>query len=109
MNATEQARPRLTSGIPEMHVPSLEPLLIPHVELDTGVSFKAVFNNIHIYGLSKFIMKNVNFDVDRNVVDVNLRFPLVTASADYAMKGRILILQLNGFGKCEGNYSKNNF
>lgn len=89
-----------------MHIPSLDPMLIPHAELDTGASFKAIFDNIRIYGLTKFVLKNVTLDIKNNVVDVDLVFPLINTVADYSMKGRILILQLNGFGKCEGNYSE---
>lgn len=79
---------------------------IPHAELDTGAAFKAIFDDIRIYGLAKFVLRNVSLDVEKNVVDVDLMFPLVKAVADYRMKGRILILQLNGVGKCEGNYSE---
>lgn len=106
IDAAENARSHLSDGIPEMHIPSLDPMRIPHAELDTGASFKATFDDIRIYGLTKFILKNVDLDIKNNVVDVDLMFPLVKAEADYRMKGRILILQLNGVGKCEGNYSK---
>lgn len=107
-DATEQARPRLSNGIPEMHVPPLDPLHIPHVELDMGATFKATFDKIRIYGLSNFVLKNLNFNINENKIDVHLLFPYVTAIADYSMKGRILIMQLNGLGKCEGNYSMKN-
>lgn len=105
-NAAEEMRSRLPNGIPEMHIPSLDPMHIPHAELDTGASFKAVFDDIRIYGLSDFVLKSVKIDIKDNVIDVDLLFPLITAIADYNMKGRILILQLNGVGKAAGNYSK---
>lgn len=89
-----------------MHIPRLEPLIVPRAELDTGATFKAIFENIHLYGLSSFALKNINLDVNTNTVDIHLLFPSVRAIADYNMKGKILILQLNGVGKCEGNYSK---
>lgn len=91
-----------------MHIPSLDPLLVPHAELDTGETFKAIFDNILIYGLSNFTLKDLNLDLDGNVISIQLKFPKVRAMADYNIKGRILILQLNGAGKCEGNYSKSN-
>lgn len=104
--AAEDVRPHLSNGISEMHIPSLEPLLIPHAELDTGATFKAIFDNIRLYGLTKFILKDLNLDFSTNRVDIHLMFPLLNTVADYNIKGRILILQLNGAGKCEGNYSE---
>lgn len=89
-----------------MHIPTLEPLQIPHAELDTGATFKAIFKNIHVFGLTSFNIRNISMNLDGNVVDLDLQFPFVRTTADYSIKGRLLILQLNGFGKCQGSYSK---
>lgn len=102
----EEIRPYLPNGIPEMHLPSLEPLEVPHAELDTGATFKAVFDNIRVYGLSSFIIQNVDVNLNKNIVDLDILFPSVQTTADYTIKGRLLILQLNGNGRCEGNYSE---
>lgn len=98
--------PRLPNGIPEMHIPVLEPLHVPHAELDTGATFKATFNDIRIYGLTNFILKNLDMDLNKNSVSLHLLFPFVRTEATYSMKGRLLIMSLNGFGRCDGNYSE---
>lgn len=107
--STEALRPYLRDGIPEMHLPPIEPLLVPHAELDTGESFKATFDNFLVYGLTNYTLKNIDVDLDKNSVDLDLLFPFVRTTGDYKLKGRLLILQLNGFGKCDGNYSEHHF
>lgn len=102
----EDVRPYLPQGIKELRMPPLEPLLVQHAELDTGSAFKAVFDNINIYGLTNFIVKKINVDIDRNTLEVDLLFPFVRTTADYTIKGRLLILQLNGFGKSRGSYGE---
>lgn len=102
----ENIRPHLPNGIPDMHIPVLEPLHVMHAELDTGATFKAIFDNIRIYGLTNYTVKNVNVDFAKNTLDLELLFPHVQALADYQLKGRLLILQLNGYGKSDGSYCK---
>lgn len=75
------------------------------MELDTGASFKATFNNVRLYGLTNFVIRDIDLNFDENFVKLDLFLPLVQGIADYELKGRILILQLNGSGKCMGNYS----
>lgn len=102
----EDIRPYLPEGIKELRIPPLEPLEVLHAELDTGDSFKAVFDNIRIYGLSDFIVKDVIVDYNATTLTLDLVFPLVRAMADYKIRGRLLILQLNGSGKSLGTYSE---
>lgn len=102
----EELRPYLRKGIPEMRIPPLEPFKVQYVALDSGDSFKAEFRDLKVYGVSDFMLKNVDFDLDNNKAQIDLLFPKLRILSVYSVKGRILILQLNGHGNADGNYSK---
>lgn len=60
----EKLRPLLKKGIPELGIPSCEPLIIPEVILDQGtgaVSIKANYKNIKVYGPSNFMLKTIKW------------------------------------------------
>lgn len=54
---------RAPKGIPELNIPSMEPFVIPKIELDQGtskaVNLKATFNNLAISGITKAHVKEV--------------------------------------------------
>nr|CAH7720599.1 unnamed protein product [Callosobruchus chinensis] len=86
---TELIRPRLKNGIPEMHIPSFNPLVISQATLNGGVNFEATFNNVR----EKF-----RFEID-------IHFDRLRITSDYKINGRLLVLQLNGEGPADGNYT----
>jgi len=51
------------SGIPELFIPSCEPLYIPEIVMNQGnkgsVSVQSIYRNISVYGPSQFILKGV--------------------------------------------------
>ncbi|XP_025834607.1 uncharacterized protein LOC108734142, partial [Agrilus planipennis] len=106
--SVEQIRPHLEDGIPEFGIPRCEPLKIPEVSIDQGsgpVSLKSTFKNIEIHGPSKFGLKSVRIDLDKNKVKIKLWIPNLLLQGDYSMEGRILMMPIVGNGKCTGNYS----
>lgn len=104
--AIEDIKPRLANGIQELHIPPMNPLILPQADLDTGKSFKATFRNLNLFGMNKFDLKHLNFDVENARVDLKVVFPAVRIIADYTIQGKLLLFQLNGAGKSDGNYSK---
>lgn len=92
-----------------MHIPSLNPLKLPGAGLDTGDAFKATFKDIEIYGAHDFILKKLDLDLENNKAAITLHFPVLRIRSVYTVTGRILILELNGFGKADGNFSKYRF
>jgi hypothetical protein len=46
-------------GIPELDVPSIEPLTLPEVLVAQGAGIKAVGKNIEIYGPGNFVIKKL--------------------------------------------------
>ncbi|XP_030766676.1 uncharacterized protein LOC115890550 [Sitophilus oryzae] len=101
----ELLRPHLKKGIPELFIPSMDPLIIPEATLNSGDQFKATFRNIEMYHAENFKVDTFNFDLDHHHVDAKLTFPLLRIKSNYNINGRLLILQLNGQGPADGNYT----
>lgn len=105
LRAVEDVRPYLPGGIPEMHIPTLEPLLVSAATLDSG-NFLASFQNIYVSGLTKFLVRDIDFDFDKNVGKLLIDFDQIDIISDYLVKGRILILDVNGNGKSNATFCK---
>lgn len=102
---------RLQDGIPELHIPAMEPLVIPEIKMnqDTGaVYMKSTYKNVHIYGLSKFNIKSVNIEPSKMRFTTNMVFSNITIHADYQIDGKIMMMPLTGSGSCNANFSKLN-
>lgn len=57
LKATETVKPFLIKGVPELNVPTIEPLIIPSIELEQGsqaLNFKASLMNVTVHGLSSY-------------------------------------------------------
>lgn len=102
----EDIKPLLPKGIPEMHIPPLEPVRITETTLNSGETLQATFTNVIIKRASNFTAKSVDFDVENNRASIRVFFPVVEFSSDYNIVGRVLVLQLNGSGKSHGNASR---
>lgn len=102
----EKLRPRFSKGIPELSVPSFSPLVIPEAQLSGGRNFIAAFKKIELYGIENFIIDDLKFDPETVNFDIAITFPKLRVKSDYHIKGRLLILDLDGRGPADGNYSK---
>lgn len=103
--AIEDVKPRLPKGIPEMHIPQLEPVHITETTLSSG-DFQATFKNVVIKRASNFTVNKIDFDVEHNEVTLQVYFPVIEFASDYNVVGKVLVLQLNGSGISHGNTSK---
>lgn len=101
--AVEALQPLLKDGIPEMHIPPIEPLTLQSVTFDTGKAFKAYFTNVLVHRLSEFKLNNVAFDFDKKELEIKIDFYNVYAEADYKIDGKLLFLELNGAGRSNGS------
>nr|CAD7595306.1 unnamed protein product [Timema genevievae] len=108
MESVEILRPYLVTGIPELDIPSCEPLCIPQIVINQGkgaVSVESTYNNIKLYGPTNFALKYVKLDLDNDRVRIKLSLPFLHMTADYSLDGRILMLPITGSGKSHANYT----
>ncbi|XP_076270152.1 circadian clock-controlled protein daywake-like [Rhynchophorus ferrugineus] len=98
-------QPRLKKGVPELFIPPMDPLVIPEATLDSGDRFKATFKNIQLFHADDFKLEQFKIDLDKGRVNILIFFPRLRIKSDYSVNGRLLILQLNGHGPADGNYT----
>lgn len=71
-------RPYLIRGIPELDVPSLDPLYVPEIKISQngGIQVAAAFQNISISGPCKFRLRSVRADASSDKFRMKVWFPL---------------------------------
>lgn len=90
-------------------MPSCEPLEIDSLALnqDTGpIHLKSKFENVKIYGLSQFRIRAVRIDAEKAKFRLRLWFPDLRMESDYHVKGKFLMVPMEGKGKSTGNFCK---
>lgn len=97
----------MLDGIPELDVPSLEPLFVPQVKIKQsgGIQITAIFRNVSIIGATKFRLRSVRADVDSDKFRMKIWFPALIMKASYELRGQLLMMPINGKGLCSGNFS----
>lgn len=107
-DAVLHLRPYLEKGIPEMGLPSIEPLKIPEVTLNNGqgasVSLNATLNNLVLAGGSKYELRKFDVDITKGSWYMEIYFPLIKMESDYKAKAKVLLLQFQGEGKAHGEF-----
>lgn len=85
----EALRPKLAEGMPELDVPTLEPLHIPQIELANSPSFKAAAQMVKFYDFTKFKIESLDIDLEKGTIFVILRFDKIRLDAQYAVNAKL--------------------
>lgn len=99
---------RMPIGIPQLHIPPLEPLLVPEVKLDQdsgAVYLHSTYRDIEVRGLSEFDIENIDANINNNSLKMQLHFPRIDMKANYSLRGKIMMMPLLGEGICKANLS----
>ncbi|XP_045471921.1 circadian clock-controlled protein daywake-like [Harmonia axyridis] len=101
----EFLRPQLKHGIPELTVPSIEPLFVKEVAILRGQSnnLKAFLRNINVYGASDFELTKLKVNVDKSIFRVGVKIPKLMMEGDYEIDAKILVVPIKGNGKFRAN------
>lgn len=94
-------------GIPEINVPSLDPLYVPEIQIKHtgGMQVSAGFKNITISGPTNFRLRSVRVDTKSDKFRMKIWFPELIMRATYELKGQLLMMPINGRGDGFGNFS----
>lgn len=107
-DAVLHLRPYLEKGIPEMGLPSIEPLVVQEVQLNNGegasVSLNATLNNLVLSGGSKYELRKFDVDIKQGRWYMEIFFPLIKMQSNYKAKAKVLLLQFQGEGKAHGEF-----
>uniref|UniRef100_A0A182QFS0 Uncharacterized protein n=1 Tax=Anopheles farauti TaxID=69004 RepID=A0A182QFS0_9DIPT len=93
---------RFQNGIPEMALASLDPLRIDEMDIVQGqgpVNIVLNFKNVDITGFKDVIVKKAKgITANPNVMEMNLLLPVASLVGSYKIKGKVLILPIQGAG-----------
>lgn len=103
-------KPYLVKGIPELGLPSIDPLKIKEVTMDTGgtnsVNLDVTLSNLEFIGGSKFELRHVEVDIKKLIWYFELYMPLIKMESDYKASGKILLVDFKGDGRAHGEFGK---
>ncbi|XP_016996692.1 protein takeout [Drosophila takahashii] len=100
----EALRPKLMEGIPELYIPSMEPLIVPQVKMDQdsgAIYLHSVYRNVKVTGISKHTVNELRLEPSKLKFIVSLTFPKLHLESDYSIKGKIMMMPLLGDGHCK--------
>ncbi|XP_045461512.1 circadian clock-controlled protein daywake-like [Harmonia axyridis] len=101
LKATDQVRPYLIKGVPELNVPPIEPFTLPEVTLEQGsnlLNFKAKLNDIVITGLSNYKFSQFDFDVPKLQFNCKASISELKLAGKYDVKGTVIGAPIVGKG-----------
>ncbi|KAK0164304.1 hypothetical protein PV328_002948 [Microctonus aethiopoides] len=102
-NSFNSLRPKLIKGIPELDVPSIEPLTFEYSLPITNLNgIKANISNIKLYNASTYEIQNIHVDFENKKIECLLHFNKMKLVADYELSAKILV-QIEGKGSIELN------
>lgn len=101
--SVEELRSHLVKGIPEFHVPSLEPLIIPEIRVGESTGIRIRARNVKAFGCSDFKINRLRVDLDRNDIEMAITLPKLFILGDYTVDGRVFLLPVRGAGQLSGN------
>lgn len=105
-----EMKDKFIDGIPEMHIPVLDPFQINEIDFNTGsgstIGLESRFSNVLITYNRNVILESVNIDIQNGLCTIEVYFPILRMTSKYRLTGKVMIMQLNGTGHADGNFSK---
>lgn len=100
IKSIENLKPQMSTGIPELGVPSLDPFFIPEIKALTAdnTPIHATGHNVKVTGATDFTIKSLSVDLDTLKIKVRVRFPKLHFEGDYKLDVQVLV-PLRGEGK----------
>ncbi|CAH0550090.1 unnamed protein product [Brassicogethes aeneus] len=108
LKQTKLAFPLVSKGDKKIKSPSLIPLFLPLIEVDTGPNLKLKLKDLNVYGLDGVEFKETNFDTKTNKAHLKMSATL-NFIGKYEINGKILVLPINGDGNCNITFSGGDF
>ncbi|XP_035448948.1 protein takeout [Spodoptera frugiperda] len=99
--AVPDALRRMKKGIPSLSVPQMEPLHVSSINVGSGsgpVVITQMYRNIKLHGLTDTVLTLYKADLKNYRLRTDSITPKMEFIADYIMKGRILLLPIQGKG-----------
>ncbi|XP_066248169.1 uncharacterized protein [Euwallacea similis] len=108
INSIQFLRPKLKEGIPELNVPSIEPLPLNEIKLRSGpnqAQINANITNLLVHGPSDFKIIDLKSDISKTRFVAQFTIPMLYFEGDYDIDMNILFLKYKGKGPIQGNFT----
>ncbi|XP_067005246.2 protein takeout [Anabrus simplex] len=106
-----EALPYLVGGDPKIKFPALDPMRIPEVKFDHGLTVTS--RDVEITGLRDANIDSIRVDLDKQHVESEYSIPRLQIVSNYEVTGKILSLPIQGNGVSNftfvGNKAKHSF
>ncbi|XP_012263717.3 protein takeout [Athalia rosae] len=103
--SVEFLRPYLLSGVPELNIPSLEPLYLKELVAAESTGLKITARDIRTYGASDYTIRGFKLDFDTMHCQFSMDLPHLYIDAMYHVDGKVLLLPIAGSGPMRGNFT----
>ncbi|KAJ3633804.1 hypothetical protein MTP99_010729 [Tenebrio molitor] len=111
LKATEQVKPFLQKGVPELNLPPISPFHIPEINLQQGtnvLSYKDTLTNVVITGLDNYKFRQFDFDVKNLFFNSSVEMGFLNIKSNYSIKGKLLTVPIEGVGTLNTNITNSN-
>lgn len=88
--------PWLRKGIPELNIIPVDPVYVDSILLQNDERLKLSASEILVHGLSNYKIVDVNVDLDKLKVDLDVLFPKLVCTAKYSVTWAIIVLFRGG-------------
>ncbi|ETN63418.1 hypothetical protein AND_004855 [Anopheles darlingi] len=97
----QHLRPYLSSGIPEIKLPSVEPFVMDQLSLQlTGgpQGYRINLKNMEVFGASNFTVRSLKLSEGNQPFEARLTIPKLLIHAKYTSSGVLIIIPASGSG-----------
>ncbi|KAF7282496.1 hypothetical protein GWI33_002600 [Rhynchophorus ferrugineus] len=104
----EYLRPKLKEGIPELNVPSLEPLPLNEIRLNSGPNqarINANISNLLVHGPTTFKINDLKADLKRTRFLTQFTIPTLYFEGNYELDMNVLFIKYQGRGPINGTFT----
>lgn len=105
-NSINHLRPRFKSGITDLQVPPMEPLILNEIHLRRGpaaVALDCNITNLKVWGPSSFIVTDLQVNLTNNKFVFKTLIPHLYFKGDYSLYVNIFLITVRERGPIEGN------
>lgn len=106
---SEKFKSKIRSGVPELDIPSMDPLSIKKIVLEPtigGDPYDITLKNIKISGISTFFLKDLTPKLTQLRFRVGILFPKLITDCDYAVNGSVYeVFDVQGTGSAVLEYT----
>ncbi|XP_030751750.1 uncharacterized protein LOC115879198 [Sitophilus oryzae] len=98
LKSGQDAIPTLLKGDEKYHLPSLMPLKLPKIEVESGPNFKLTMTDIIVNGLDTMELVDYTHHRDELAFTMHLKSKRLEVLGNYEINGKLLMMPIEGSG-----------